>query len=408
MEERIRYSNIFGNSTKNLVCKMTAVGSAMCDGKDVKISSPGGGIKTNVFFANSSMVKVKIDITADFNSVSVWICIIKTSGEQEKIRILDGVTPGKLELDFDAANYCVYSNAKEFYIVVDTNCKSGKMTVNNFEVCALEGIEQSEYYDSDFETMLKNLFDAVNQAKSAAVANPPVVVDPDGKKFTLSIGRDKVVFAIPNIPSKVVFIGNSLLLGMGSYGMCSTSPKNDYFYHVSQAILAENSSAEFVKLHGSGFESATNTEEFEKWWGIDVNSGSGKTVVDSLEPDTELVVIQLNDNVNTPEKVMGLKNNINTFVSRLRNLCPKARIIWVLGWYNKANSFDVISTACNKWNIPVVDISDLFKKENQGLSGQEYELPDGTMGVVKDGWITHPGNKGMKLIAERIVKAIDM
>lgn len=406
--KKVKYSEISGSMVNNLVKKIKAVGSASYVGNTVTVSDADDGVTTNRFFANSNMVKITADITGNVESVCIWLGIIKNDDSEDLYRILDGASPGKLEVTFDAANYIVYSDAKEFRVIINTASSSGTFTVNSLDICELSGIQQSEYYNSDFEPMMKNVMDSLGLLQSASVPKAPTVVNPDGRKFTLSIDSKGSIFAIPHIPSKVVFIGNSLLLGMGFYGMCASSPQNDYAYYVEQAVLENNPNAEFVKLYGSKFEMSETEEIFEEWWNKEINKGSGKTVKDSFGSDTELTIIQLGDNVNNPSRVKGLAKNIEKLISGIRKTSSKARIIWVLGWYNRSNSYGIISSVCTKWNIPIVDISDINIKENQAFSGQECVLADGTKGKVKDGWITHPGDKGMKLIAERIIKAIDM
>jgi hypothetical protein len=68
----------------------------------------------------------------------------------------------------------------------------------------------------------------------------------------------------------------------------------------------------------------------------------------------------------------------------------------------------MLSALSRKWAFPIVDIRDLNVTDIQSFSGAEYTLEDGTKAIVKDGWITHPGDEGMKKIAERIIDAIDM
>lgn len=407
-QEKVRYSDIGGDLARNLVYELYPTGKAVYNNNTVAVNAANDGVSTNRFFANGNMVRVAADIESDVESVCVWLGIIKKDDTEELYRILDGAEPGLLEVTFDAANYVVYSDAKEFRVVIDTPAVSGTIKINSLEVCQLEGIQQSEYYDADFECMMKNITDSVDLLQSASICKAPTVVNPDGKKFTLGIDCDGNILATPHIPSKVVFIGNSLVFGMGFYGMCASSPGKDYVHYVKQAILRQNPDAQFSKIYGSKFEMSENEKYFEEWWSSEINNGTQKTVKDSFFSDTDLVVIQLNDNVNTPARAKGLAGNIEKLISNIRKRSPKARIIWVLGWYNRSNSYAIISAACAKWNIPVVDISDLNIKENQGFSGQEYELKDGTKGIVSDGWITHPGDKGMYLIAERIIRAIDM
>ena len=404
----IKYEDIKGNAIDNLISELKTVGKAVLNDNIITINQPGDGVTTNDFFTNCNKVCVRVNVDADLKSVCLWVVIIKNDDTEELYKIVDGAKPGKIEGTFDSANFAVYADAKKFRILLDTTDSCGNIKVNSFEVSELSNIQQSAYYDEEFEPMITNVFNALDRLQAASVAKAPVVVSPSGKKFTLSIDDSGNILSIPNIPNKTVFIGNSLLGGMGFYGMCASNSKNDYFHYVSQAILDKNPEAEFVKIAAATFEGCEDKESFEDWWTNNINRYTNKTVKDSLDEDVDLILVQLGDNVNSPERADGLNANISTFISQLRNRSPKARIIWILGWYNRSNYYDIIAYNCAKWNIPIVDLSDLNTKDNQATKGQMCEQPDGTYAPAKDGWITHPGDKGMKLIADRIIKMIDM
>ena len=404
----IGYDEIYGTLAENLVNELHPVGNAVYKDNIVSVYASGDGIMTNSFFANGNMVKIVAELEGDIESVNIWLVIVKEDNSEERYKILDGTQVGLLELTFDAANYIVYSKAKSFKVIIDTGCNNGNFRINRLKICELNGMQQSVYYDEKFEYMMKKIMDSLDLLHSASVPQAPSVVSASGEKYTLGVDCEGKLFAILNIPSNVVCIGNSLLFGMGSYGMCAGASDKDYFHYVKQAILEKNPNASFSKLYGSGFEMGESAESFETWWNTEINDGTGKTAKESFQADTDLVIIQLGDNVNTPGRAKGLAENIETLIRSIKERSPKARLIWVLGWYNRANSYGIVSAAAARWNIPVVDISDLNIKENQGYSGQKYMLADGSVGIVRDGWITHPGDKGMYIIAERIIRAINM
>jgi hypothetical protein len=118
--------------------------------------------------------------------------------------------------------------------------------------------------------------------------------------------------------------------------------------------------------------------------------------------------MQVSDNVSTDLRQETFNKNLDWLVSQIKIKSPKARIIWVDGWFNDKRTHDTITSVCNKWRIPRTNITDLNGTENQGYSGQTYEKPNGATGIVSDKWITHPGDTGMRLIADRIISVLDM
>lgn len=204
-------------------------------------------------------------------------------------------------------------------------------------------------------------------------------------------------------PKRVLFVGNSILLGMfSSYGMCATDNKSDYAYHVSQKILKRSSDCEFTRLFVSPFEHAESKEAFDEWFYVTKNAKTNMTASEYFKEDLDLIILQIMDNVNTPEKKSAFKYNAPELLRRVKELSPKARILWVYGWFMKPDIVSVIEDACEKYGAETLDVSSARTKEGEAPLGQISISPEGESIVVKDTWITHPGNLGMKKMAELI------
>ena len=204
-------------------------------------------------------------------------------------------------------------------------------------------------------------------------------------------------------PKKVLFVGNSILLGMfSSYGMCATDNKSDYAYHVSQRILERSSKCEFTKLFISPFEHTESKEAFDEWFYVTKDERNGMSASEYFREDLDLIILQIMDNVNTPEKKAVFKDNAPELLKRIKALSPKARILWVYGWFMKPDIVSVIEDACEKYGAETLDVSSAHTKEGEAPLKQVSISPEGEETIVKDTWITHPGNLGMKKIAELI------
>ena len=212
---------------------------------------------------------------------------------------------------------------------------------------------------------------------------------------------------VPVVPKKVLFVGNSLLLGMFNlYGMCSSSPKKDYAYYVQEEILKYNKDCVFTKLHGSGFEHAESRKDFEDWFFWEPNGYTQKPAMESFTKDLDLIFIQLTDNVNTDKKISNFADAADRFMEYIKDLEPNARIIWIHGWYNRDNTYDELVALCRRWEVERIDISDLHTRENEAFMGQLCENEAGERVPVKDMWVTHPGDKGMREIARRMINVL--
>ena len=208
-------------------------------------------------------------------------------------------------------------------------------------------------------------------------------------------------------PENVLFVGNSILLGMfQSYGMCATDNKSDYAYRVSEKILERSPGCKFSKLYVSPFEHCENAEAFDEWFYNTVNPTTNTTTKECFTEELDLIILQIMDNVNTPEKKNAFKDNAPELLKRIKELSPKAKIIWVYGWYMKPDLVPLIKEYVKAYGIKALDISSARKKENESYSGQISTSPSGEKIVVKDTWISHPGNLGMKAIAELILNKL--
>ena len=95
-------------------------------------------------------------------------------------------------------------------------------------------------------------------------------------------------------------------------------------------------------------------------------------------------------------------------LNSIRKKCSKARVVCVGVWFNKDDVKDVIKINCSKYGCSFIDITDLNTKENQAVVGSEVTFKDGSKGTITSEIATHPGDKGMKLIGERIVEKLEL
>jgi hypothetical protein len=272
---------------------------------------------------------------------------------------------------------------------------------------------------------------------------------PNGTKMLLAMNNDGSTRGIKAIPSKTVFIGNSLLNGWSTFGMAASDNEHDYFYYVKEKIKEYNANATFIKTGNANLEHATTNAEFDAAWNA-ISSAY-------LTSDVELICIQLGDNVNTPEKQEQFETySFYTMIDWIYENCPNARLVWVGTWYQSIHSW--LKKACWKKGVQLIDISNLFIPINKSTIGQlihrtsdivqtlegsysvnlgalnitvtilnnTYNLTipsytsvvnngDGTFTVTSPYYVidtpgvaSHPGDAGMIAIANRICKELDL
>jgi len=306
----------------------------------------------------------------------------------ETINELDGFS-FKYSYTFDPINLSVYNNAQSFKVEVrpEENFKGYALTV--FSV-------------------IENLQDRAEGESGEIISN--VKLDENGQKVA-EIYRQGGNVTVPIVPKKVVFVGNSILLGMhNSYGMCATSPENDYYHYVTEEIKKHNPTCEFHKIHGAPFERCESRQDFEDWY-YKENSITGLPPASYFfTNDVDLIIIQLTDNVNNPANNKAFSENLEPFILRLKKDCPNARILWVYGWYLSPSqeNLNLLIGTCNKYMIELIDICYLRCKANEATLGQKYLDENNNWSTINDLWVTHPGDDGMKKIADRIIVQIGL
>ena len=347
------------------------------------ISKENGFFTTKKVASTAEKIVFKASGNASSNNVSYKIFTYDSNGtEGVAFDNTVSVTDGKFSIDysFDPLYLSVYHSAHQFRIAI-----FGELTLENLVIEEASNTSDNEYIS--FSNIVTE-----NGEKKATVKQV------DGTEIT-----------VPIVPKKVLFMGNSLLLGMTYYGMCATDPENDYYYHVTNKIKEYNPDCQFVKLHGVHFECNDSVQSFYDNVYKNPNRVTGRPTIEDLTDDIDLAIIQIGDNANNPERVEVYKQTCEPFMKILKENCPKARIIWVYGWYNKAPTHAELVAGLNKWKIESIDLSTMMPiKENQATKGQTYVKPDGSIEVAPDGWLSHPGNAGMYRIAKKILEKIGL
>ncbi len=200
--------------------------------------------------------------------------------------------------------------------------------------------------------------------------------------------------------NKVFVTGNSITLGFGTHGMASTRTDTDWYYYVSAALREANPAVQVNRYPRGDWEGQITPEgrinELEA------------NLAPYLEPDTDLILVQLGDNVNTPEKRTHFKDDAATAIRWFRAKCPDARIIWIYGWYNINENMELLKGALAEEHAELSDISAYsVLSECRNLVGAHYVGADGEDRVIDDaGVASHPNDFGMKKIAETVLKTI--
>lgn len=247
---------------------------------------------------------------------------------------------------------------------------------------------------------MMELSDRMGKLEETGNALVNAMRDPDGIKYHLSVNGDGTLSAIRSIPKKAVVFGNSLTLGFGTFGMAASDSRHDYFHYVKQFLVGKNAGLIMERYGASNWEGETTSE---------ARKTAVEGFISKMDGTEDLVIIQLSDNVNTTAKKKTYPQDVKTMVSMFRKACPKARILWIAAWYGWEANYAAIEEAAKIYGIDVVDIRDLsVMAENRSAIGNTYTRDDGTTEkITSAGVASHPGDLGMKRIAERVIHVLE-
>ena len=168
-------------------------------------------------------------------------------------------------------------------------------------------------------------------------------------------------YGVIEVPDKALFIGNSLLLGNGTFGMNATDSLHDYHALIQARFLAANPAYTDVKLSGIAFEGCENHDQQLNWL--------ENTLRPQLSADLDLVVIQIGDNVNTSKRRSAFEQGAKELIATIREASPNAHVVWLYGWYVSSNVTKSIKNACKQYTVNLVAINDIHKTENESSIG---------------------------------------
>jgi len=402
--------------------------------------------------SNILNVKCEVEIS-DGSSLVLYVFGVSTSGQTLYNNVGVFREDGNIDFLVDLNNLVIYKSldlSKPISIGFANYNAPCVATVTDFECLAYETtITEDNVYDA---LSVMKAQTASNDLRITAIsATNGILRSPNGTSYFMSVSDAGIISAIRAVPNKSLFIGNSLLTGNGGFGMNASASDKDYFYYVKNKILDLDSSATFVRQSGTGFEGATTVASANTWM--------TNTLLPLLSNDLDLVVVQLGDNVNTPEKQEVFTESCGNLITFIRQNAPNARVAWVGEWYSTTARQQTIANACIAKGATFVDISALATTANKSyigaiihktsqstttytidsytddatnhvltvqftVSGNQYsaELPydsytvDGSaLTVVSEYIITtssgvasHPGDSGMIAVADAIINALGL
>lgn len=248
---------------------------------------------------------------------------------------------------------------------------------------------------SDLGAAIADSNDKISQV-AAQKAKEDLLIAPSSKQYRLVVGDDGALSTAPVIPEKVTIFGNSLTKNTGDIGMAASDQNHDWYHLVSQYLKTANPSVQINdRTNISDWESGTSTEARDQVFTSQIKP--------LLAVDTDLVIIQLVDNVNRDEKHATFANDAQKLLANIRSVSPKAQVLWVAGWFLSYDDLiPSIKTACDKYGAKFVDITP-YRANHSHVGATRTALDGHQWQIVSSGEAAHPDDTGMQLIANAVI-----
>lgn len=267
------------------------------------------------------------------------------------IGVNGNVLLGTIDIDdikyFDPSYYAVYNKQSTFKLKFKGQFYASRIFILQYQ------------NNIGFVGRLDSLESKINENSSSIeklkIQENKYIIGSDGEKYKISIGDNKNIIAIPIIPLKAFYTGNSLMSGNGTNprtGMNATENKYDWVHRISNYFQSKNSSFDFTCESSKAFETASSAEEQDEFL--------NNTLKPYLNSDLDLIIIQIGDNVSESNgsNMSEWANGCLKYCKFVREKAPNARVCWMFAWYhyNDAKVINPIIDACNKYGVEMIDI----------------------------------------------------
>lgn len=395
--------NVWGNITSENIAKTNGIYT-------VTTSNRNAGIVSNKFTSNDSKVVIKLKGYKTIQNLGVHVQYQDKAGDTH-IETLGRISENTFETSFtfDPASLVVYKNANSetFQVILNavsdsaTEGFTGTFTIEEIEINSLDTLQQSELYNQHLRELLNNITAKISELETSTNTEKVILTSPSNQKFQLLVSDDGELSTKPLNFQKILYLGNSLLLGSNTdgthgrpFGLAATSYEQSYQAKLNKLLNITNSTC----LHDAVFEQSINDSDSISY----INS-----LDNVMTPDTDLVVVQIGDNVNTQKRYETFINNFDLLIKKIKSINTHATIVIAGAWFDSYNLTSWFAEYAKLNNTLFTNLNALNTKENMGIAGAIQTCDDGTQIVIQSSWATHPGDKGFTAIANAIYNTIN-
>ena len=360
--------------------------------------------KINIKDMENGIFKVRVNVTECVGKYYIFLNASKKTGGTLNKPLTNFEQAGVYEAEVDLNYYAVYEDLDVANVNISINNanvnaegeNNYRIVIDKWDILSGGNSELSEYDGQTVAEVLSVINAKVENTNTTSDSN--TLIAPNGEVYLAQIENNGSVSYIPKLPSNILYLGNSLLLGWTNRGMASVDVSGDYYYKVNHYLEEKGKTLTTERYKVVDFERFTTDEQVTTWF--------TEFLSDKMSNDRDLVLIQLGDNVSSSDLTEFTKS-CGMLCSYVRENCPNARVAWVDTWWGNTNKNTIIKNACAKYGCIYIHISDLYTSANKSSIGTTYIDSNGVEQTITDQTVAnHPSDTGFTAIANRIIETL--
>ena len=190
-------------------------------------------------------------------------------------------------------------------------------------------------------------------------------------------------------------IGNSITI----------HPLNEYWWNEC-GMAATTAEKDYVHLVAFSLDARFYAYNFSTWELMGHDRGETLALLDGLLSEKlDLVTIQLSENATD---LSTFESDFEELIRYVQKRATNARILVIGDFWDKKQKDAMKQKACEKTKVEFVSLDEIkgLKKYQCGIGTTVYDNNGNPHTVEHAGVANHPGDAGMKWIAERIIKIV--
>ena len=171
-------------------------------------------------------------------------------------------------------------------------------------------------------------------------------------------------------------------------------------------MAATSADKDFVHIVTSTLDAKSYAYNFATWELMGHDRGETLSLLDGLlSADLDLVTIQLSENATD---LSTFESDFEELIRYIKKGAPDAQLLVIGDFWDKEQKDEMKQQACEATAVEFISLDEIkgLEEYQRGMDTTVYDSEGGPHTVEHSGVADHPGDLGMKWIADRIIDVV--